>query len=102
MRHHTDLVQSRPGIAAQPDNSVRRVSRIACVALLLVGFACVLQTRVFAQQPATISGFLADASGAGVPGANLTLTNQDTAVVLTTAKSDASGKFEFPAVPAPG
>ncbi|MDQ6700110.1 MAG: TonB-dependent receptor, partial [Acidobacteriota bacterium] len=90
MRHDTVLVPS------QPNNSARRVSRIACAALLLAGFA------VFAQQPATISGFLADASGAGVPGAGLTLTNQDTAVILITAKSDSNGNFSFPAVPAPG
>lgn len=72
--------------------------------LLLVGFACVLlQPLAFAQQPATISGFLADPSGAGVPGATVTLTNQDTGVVLSgiTAKSDSSGNFAFQAVPAP-
>ena len=44
---------------------------------------------------------LADPSGAGVPGATLNLTNQDTAVVVQTQKSDASGNFSFQAVPAP-
>src|SRR4051794_3105336 len=73
---------------------------ITCVTLLLAGLACVLQPPVFAQQPATISGFLSDPSGAGVPGASLTLTNQDTAVVLITVKSDSSGNFAFQAVPA--
>ena len=81
---------------------LHNTDRIACAALLLAGFAYVLQTPVFAQQPATISGFLADASGAGVPRASLTLTNQDTAVILITAKSDSGGNFSFPAVPAPG
>ena len=102
MHQHTDLVQSLREIAPQPDSSARRANRIACAALLLAGFACVFQMPAFGQQPATISGFLADATGAGVPGATLTLTNQDTAVVLTTAKSDSRGDFEFPSVPAPG
>jgi len=87
MRSYTDLVQS---------------FRQICAPLLLAGFACVLQTPAFGQQLATISGFLADSSGSGVPDASLTLTNQDTAVILTTATSNARGEFEFPAVPAPG
>src|SRR5580700_2647850 len=62
----------------------------------------VLSMPVFAQQTATIAGVLVDSSGAGVPGASLTLTNQDTAVVVITEKSDASGNFAFQAVPAPG
>src|SRR4051812_45736112 len=74
--------------------------RMAYAALLLAGLSCVLQTPVLAQQPASISGFLADPSGSGVGNANLTLTNQDTAVVLMTQRSDSSGNFEFPAVPA--
>ena len=57
---------------------------------------------VFAQTTATISGILADSSGAGVPGASLTLTNQDTTAVVATEKSDSSGNFSFQAVPAPG
>ena len=71
-------------------------------ALVIVALACALHTPAFSQQTATISGFVADASGAGVPSATLILTNQDTAVILTTAKSDSHGDFEFPAVPAPG
>lgn len=97
-----DRVQLLQGIALQSRQPAQRVSRIIAAAMLLAGFACVLQHRGFAQQPATISGFLADTSGAGIPGATLTLTNQDTAVVLTTAKSDSKGDFEFPVVPAPG
>lgn len=61
-----------------------------------------LSTPMFAQQTATIAGVLVDSSGAGVPGASLTLTNQDTAVAVITEKSDASGSFAFQAVPAPG
>src|SRR6267142_2639594 len=101
MRRQTDLVQSWWRSAPRASSSPCLVNRIACAAFLLAGFACVLQTPVLAQQPATISGFVADASGAGVPGANLTLTNQDTAVLLMTTKSDTKGDFAFPAVPAP-
>lgn len=57
---------------------------------------------VAAQQEATISGVVADPTGASVAGATLTLTNQDTQVTLATVKSDANGNFSFQAVPAPG
>ncbi len=76
-------------------------SIVLCRFLVIYG-ACVLGTLALAQQPATITGFLADTSGGGVPSGSLTLTNQDTLVVLTTIKSDAHGNFEFPSVPAPG
>jgi hypothetical protein len=102
MRNDTVPVPSLRRSAPLTSNSICRVNRIARAALLLVGLACILQMPVLAQQPATISGFLSDPSGAGVPGANLTLTNQDTTVVLMTAKSDSSGNFAFPSVPAPG
>jgi len=74
------------------------LQKSAYAALLL----SVLSTQSFAQQVATISGVLADPSGAGVPNANLTLTDQATAVVVGTEKSDANGNFTFQAVPTPG
>src|SRR5665213_1281320 len=80
----------------------RNLKHLAHLLLLLAACACVFEARVFAQQEATISGILADSSGAGVAGASLTLTNQDTSVVLATAKSDGGGNFSFQAVPAPG
>jgi hypothetical protein len=70
--------------------------------LLLAAIGCLLQMPVLAQQEATISGVVADASGANVVGATLTLTNQDTLVTLATVKSDSGGNFSFQAVPAPG
>src|SRR3954452_2433731 len=79
-----------------------RNDRVLARAVVLAAGLCVLPNLVLAQQPATISGFLSDASGAGVPNGSLTLTNQDTTVVLMTMKSDATGDFAFPAVPAPG
>jgi hypothetical protein len=74
----------------------------AYAALLLAAFVTILSTPVFAQTEATIAGVLADSSGAGVPSASLTLTNQDTTVVVETQKSDTGGNFSFPGVPAPG
>ncbi|MDP9170172.1 MAG: carboxypeptidase-like regulatory domain-containing protein, partial [Acidobacteriota bacterium] len=71
-------------------------------ALLAVALVSIFATGAWAQTEATISGVLADASGAGVPGASLTLTNQDTGVALITEKSDSTGNFAFQAVPAPG
>jgi hypothetical protein len=76
--------------------------RIARPVLLLAAFGCLLQTPILAQQEATISGVVADPSGASVAGATLTLTNQDTQVTLATVKSDSGGNFSFQAVPAPG
>ena len=79
-----------------------RARSFAYAALLTGAFVSVLPMPVLAQQVATISGFLADSSGAGVPGASLALTNQDTAVVVITEKSDSTGNFSFQGVPAPG
>jgi hypothetical protein len=70
--------------------------------LLLAGLASFLQPPAFAQQGASITGILADSSGAGVPDASLTLTDQDTTVIAATVKTDSSGSFSFLAVRAPG
>ncbi len=70
--------------------------------VILLSASIISSGLLFGQTEATISGVLADPSGAGVPAASLTLTNQDTAVVVQTQKSDASGNFSFQAVPAPG
>jgi hypothetical protein len=72
---------------------------VSALVMLAIGIGCSLPT--FAQTEATITGVLADPSGAGVPGATLNLTNQDTAVVVQTQKSDAGGNFSFQAIPAP-
>src|ERR1700681_4424506 len=78
-----------------------RQNGLAAAAVLAAALASVLSAPVYAQTQATISGVLADPSGAGVPGASLTLTHQDTGVALKTEKSDGSGNFSFQAVPAP-
>ena len=101
MRHYTDPVQSPQNVptAREP---IRLLKRISSTAFLLAGMACVAGMPAFGQQEATISGTLTDPSGAGVAGASLALTNQDTGVALINAKSDSGGSFAFQAVPAPG
>jgi Carboxypeptidase regulatory-like domain len=88
--------------ATRPQAISHQPKRIAHACLLLAAFVCVLTTPALAQLGATISGVLTDPSGAAVPGATLTLTDQDTALVIATGKSDTSGNFEFLAVRAPG
>ena len=51
MRYLSDLVLS--------------LRAIACTALLLTSIACIFQPLTFAQQGASITGILADSSGAG-------------------------------------
>jgi hypothetical protein len=80
----------------------RRLGRTAYTVLLLAAFVSVLTTPARAQLGATLTGILTDSSGATVADASLVLTSQDTGVILTTVKSDASGNFSFLAVPAPG
>lgn len=104
------LVPPFQAIASQViDSSAQCANTVACpkngpahAAFLSVAFAAILCAPLFAQTEATISGILADPSGAAVPGASLALTNQDTTAVVGAQKSDNSGNFSFQAVPAPG
>ena len=61
---------------------------LACAALLFVAFVTILAMPLFGQTEATLSGVLADPSGAATPGASLTLTSQDTTAAIATLKSD--------------
>jgi hypothetical protein len=72
------------------------------LAALLGALAAMLCSPAYGQSEATITGTLTDPSGAAVPGAHLTLTNQSTTAVLGTQTSDTAGNFSFQAVPAPG
>ena len=78
----------------------RQMKWIACAVVLLA--LSIRPVSVFAQQTAAISGVLVDSSGAGVPGASMALTNQDTAVEVMKTNTDSGGAFSFLAVPAPG
>ena len=59
---------------------------------LLILFAA--SPVLFAQYRAGIQGVVEDPTGAGIPGATLTLTNKDTGLVKTTT-SDANGVYNF-------
>lgn len=76
-------------------NDHRRISRIVTFASLLV-FA----TASFAQQiTGRLVGTVLDASDAGIPGAQVTATNQNTGISTVTT-TDAAGNYSFPTLPA--
>src|ERR1022692_3912279 len=110
MRSHTDLASHLPGTVPQTTDSKvtcaqtlsRRLKRLVYEVLLLSTLLSLLTTPALAQLGATITGVLTDSSGATVADASLSLTNQDTTVIIATTKSDATGNFSFLAVPAPG
>jgi hypothetical protein len=87
--------------SASRAGATRTQKGFTSVAWLLAAFA-LAGSQALAQTAATISGVVSDPSGAAVPGARVTLTNQDTTAVLGTQRSDVSGSFSFQAVPAPG
>src|ERR1700736_6931858 len=60
---------------------------------------CLLFTAtVFAQSTATLQGTVADATGASVPNATVTVRNQNTGEERT-AQTDAAGLYLVPALP---
>ena len=79
--------------AIRPQPLVKTLSTLI-LGLILLGFA-------FGQiKSGVISGVISDATGAVVPGATVTLVNQDTNVT-TTVTADSAGAFTFPYL-APG
>src|ERR1700693_4351467 len=68
--------------------------------LALCALVALCATPVFAQTLGEITGRVSDASGAGVPGATITLTSVATNGVRTT-DTTSSGDYTFPSV-APG
>lgn len=67
---------------------------VALLAALLI-----FSAGVWAQTGTSrVTGVVLDQSGASVPGATVTLTNEATAVVFTTVTTD-SGSYLFDAVP---
>jgi hypothetical protein len=73
------------------------MARVTLFALLLAANFFALPAGLWAQGETTsaIVGEVTDASGAAVPGATLTVTNQETGLERT-ATTDASGRFDFP------
>ncbi len=65
---------------------------------LLLLFLCA--SAVLAQEiTGSVVGTVQDASGAGVPGAAITITNTDRNAVVRTTTSDASGNYSAPLLP---
>jgi hypothetical protein len=77
------------------------MARVTLFALLLAVNFIAFPAGLWAQGETTsaIVGEVTDASGAAVPGATLTVTNQETGLERT-ATTDASGRFDFPAAQA--
>src|ERR1700691_2154370 len=73
------------------------MARGTLFALLLAANFFAFPAGLWAQGETTsaIVGQVADASGASLPGATVTITNQDTGLERT-ATTDASGRFDFP------
>jgi hypothetical protein len=100
----TSRLAARTHVSGSPASragSTRTHKGFTSVAWVLAAFA-LAGSQALAQTEATITGVVADPSGAAVPGAGLTLTNQDTGAMVGSQKSDATGNFSFQAVPAPG
>src|SRR5579862_1526108 len=57
-----------------------------------------LSFGLFAQAVSQISGTVKDATGAAIPGAQVTVTQTDTGVTRT-AESDAGGVYSLPSLP---
>src|SRR5258705_114146 len=71
---------------------IRNLSVLSAVVLLLA-LSCAAQTST-----SQISGTVRDASGAVIPGAAVTLSNEATGVVQKQSTTDA-GVYAFPAIP---
>ena len=74
----------------------RQCSSIACCIFVIV-LAMLSAASLSAQSYGTISGHVADATGAAFPDTTITLSNQATGAVRTTV-STSSGDYTFPAV----
>ena len=62
---------------------------------MLLGFVLLFSIRIFSQSSsATVSGTVADATGAVIPGVTVTATNNATGVVTTVLSNDA-GVYNF-------
>src|ERR1700754_4381157 len=87
----------KPRKVMKPENLFSRITALTLLVLMLV-FAGT--PRAMAQfDSGSFVGTVADASGAAIPQASVTVTNIDTGVSVTT-KADASGHYEVPALKA--
>lgn len=87
----------KPRKVMKPENLFSRITALTLLILMLV-FAGT--PRAMAQfDSGSFVGTVADASGAAIPQASVTVTNIDTGVSVTT-KADASGHYEVPALKA--
>ena len=83
-----------PSERIQPNNPFFRSWAVVLIVLLSV--AAFPSAVAFAQgQTSALAGQVTDPTGNGIPGAGVTVTNQQTGQKLS-AKTDESGRFNFP------
>jgi hypothetical protein len=83
----------------QGAKSLNERSKRLCGVLSVLAMLALVAAPAMAQYRASIQGSVTDPQGAMIPGATLTLTDVTTNLTLT-AKSDASGNYNFNALPA--
>lgn len=71
------------------------MKHIMSVSLILAVLACIAVLPVFAQSTAEIAGVITDSSGAVVPGARITVVNEETGLKME-ATSGESGSYTIP------
>ena len=94
--HPIGLSSSHPHAATAQRGAASFCALIACSIFAVLVLASA--PRLSAQATGTISGHVADPTGAVVPGATVTLTNVATATVRSTVTTG-SGDYTFPNVP---
>jgi hypothetical protein len=75
-------------------DNIRRMGPSLILLAIIFGFLAIGSQNLLAQQQASINGTVADPSGAGVPGAELVLTNVGSGITRQ-ALSSAQGYFNF-------
>ncbi len=74
-----------------------RIRPTASLLVMLAGVLLLAQTKAFGQATGTVTGVVADTSGAVIPKATVTLTDQSTGVARSTT-SNSDGDFAFAGV----
>ena len=74
------------------------IGRLAVVVALFLAILALSGSEAWAQSTASLNGVVTDPTGAAVPNAKVTVTNQATGIAQT-AQTDAAGAYLFPVLP---
>jgi Carboxypeptidase regulatory-like domain/TonB-dependent Receptor Plug Domain len=78
--------------------SVAQLERLMTASFFLVLMAIFVSPATHAQGDASLNGFVNDATGSGIPGATLTITNLETGMQRR-VETDADGRYHAPSLP---